>query len=722
MKNIILSTISIIIFYFYSFAQVPQAFNYQAVVRDNNGNELANQKVSFRISIIQGSITGTTVYGETHIDSTNQFGLVTLEIGNGVVVSDDFSTIEWSTGTYFLKVEMDETGGTSYQEMGTTQLLSVPYALYAKGVEDKDDDDANPTNELQELSFSNDTLFISLGNYIELPYSSDLKLSFNKINSTCYSGSNGSIDINVSGGFPPYSYLWSNGDTLQYINNLSAGNYTIVVTDNKWATLSQTITISEPQPLTLNYTKSDVSCYGSSDGNITLIVSGGTPSYYYDWSNGATTQSIYSLYSGQYNVKVIDANNCEIYDTIQINQPDSIKITYVLTNIDCYGDNSGAIDINVTGGTSPYTYYWSNSKITEDIDNITAEQYNVTVTDSNNCVKIKSISISQNDDISILFTTSNVSCYGGSDGSIELTVTGGISPYSYSWNNGATTKDIADLSTGYYAVIVTDSKSCEKADSVLISEQDLITITIKKIIDEFKTTSDGSIDISVSGGTPPYSYNWSNAAITEDIDNLTSATYTVEVTDSKSCTKQKDILINRLDSITDIDGNKYDIVKIGEQVWTAENLKTTKYNDGWEIVNIMAPGNDEDSIPVYGRLYTWYVIDGGKMCPEGWHVPTDSDWSILVDSLRGPELAGGSLKESGTEHWFSPNSGATNQSGFTALPAGQGGSDLGYYAYFWSSTIYGNYTYYRRLSRTNTEVERSSGSKDYYLSVRCIKD
>ena len=158
--------VSIIICCLYSFAQVPQAFNYQAVARDNNGNELINQKVSFRISLLQSSATGAEIYSETHIDSTNQFGLVNLEIGNGIVVTGVFSTIDRSTGSYILKVEMDETGGTSYQEMGTTQLLAVPYALYAKEAEEVDDADADPTNELQAISISNGTLYLNSGGYV----------------------------------------------------------------------------------------------------------------------------------------------------------------------------------------------------------------------------------------------------------------------------------------------------------------------------------------------------------------------------------------------------------------------------------------------------------------------------------------------------------------------------------------------------------------------------
>jgi len=115
-------------------AQTPQSFKYQAVARDASGEVIADQKVSFQISILQGSESGTTVYTETHVDSTNQFGLVTLEIGTGTT-SDDFTAIDWGNNTYFIQIEMDASGGTSYILIGTSQLLSVPYALHSKTAE-----------------------------------------------------------------------------------------------------------------------------------------------------------------------------------------------------------------------------------------------------------------------------------------------------------------------------------------------------------------------------------------------------------------------------------------------------------------------------------------------------------------------------------------------------------------------------------------------------------
>lgn len=171
MKKIVLSIILAIVVSITSFAQSPKAFKYQAVARDLTGNVLPNQAVSFRISILQTTTTGTSVYLETHVATTNSFGLVNLEIGNGTFVSGNFSTISWGADIYFVKIEMDETGGTSYQLMGTSQLLSVPYALHAKTVEidNVNDADSSAINELQTLSITGNQVTISNGNTITLP-------------------------------------------------------------------------------------------------------------------------------------------------------------------------------------------------------------------------------------------------------------------------------------------------------------------------------------------------------------------------------------------------------------------------------------------------------------------------------------------------------------------------------------------------------------------------
>jgi uncharacterized protein (TIGR02145 family) len=192
-----------------------------------------------------------------------------------------------------------------------------------------------------------------------------------------------------------------------------------------------------------------------------------------------------------------------------------------------------------------------------------------------------------------------------------------------------------------------------------------------------------------------------------------------------------------------INGDEYPIVKIGGQIWMAENLKATNYNDGTDIplvedentwVSLSTPAycwyyNDESTYGnTYGALYNWYTAETGKLCPTGWHVPSDAEWTTLTDYLGGESVAGGKLKETGTEHWLSPNIGATNETGFTALPGGYRSYDgpfnnIGRYGYWWSASEYDTYLARRRsMCYNNSNVPRDLSSKKIGFSVRCLRD
>jgi uncharacterized protein (TIGR02145 family) len=195
--------------------------------------------------------------------------------------------------------------------------------------------------------------------------------------------------------------------------------------------------------------------------------------------------------------------------------------------------------------------------------------------------------------------------------------------------------------------------------------------------------------------------------------------------------------------VIDIDGNVYKIVIIGKQKWMGENLKTTKFNDGTSIQvvtdnnawgNLKTPGyswykNDAVTYKAtYGALYNWYAVNTGKLCPLGWHVPSDDDWTVLTNYLGDISLAGGKLKETGTNHWTSPNTGATNETGFTALPGGsrhvvQQFNYVGRFGNYWSgTTINANYSWFNVLSNDNSTIYRGEGRKRNGHSVRCLQD
>ncbi|HDS00910.1 MAG TPA: hypothetical protein ENO22_14290 [candidate division Zixibacteria bacterium] len=198
-------------------------------------------------------------------------------------------------------------------------------------------------------------------------------------------------------------------------------------------------------------------------------------------------------------------------------------------------------------------------------------------------------------------------------------------------------------------------------------------------------------------------------------------------------------------TVTDIDGNVYQTVKIGDQLWMAENLRVTHYRNGqlilcipdsalwaWTTLPLAAYcnyNNDESNVSVYGRLYNWYAVtDTSKIAPEGWHVPSDAEWQTLVDYLGGPEIAGGKMKEPGIDYWITPNTGATNESGFSALPGGyrdpNGHFDyIGIFGHFLSSSASGyTYAWKWRLNYYDSAIERLSCNKRSGFSVRCVKD
>ena len=214
---------------------------------------------------------------------------------------------------------------------------------------------------------------------------------------------------------------------------------------------------------------------------------------------------------------------------------------------------------------------------------------------------------------------------------------------------------------------------------------------------------------------------------------------------SSSCSKKNDSNNPNLPpaTVTDIDCNVYHTVTIGTQVWMVENLNVTHYRNGDPIPNITYNtawlndttgaysnyNNDVNYSISYGRLYNWYAVaNNRKIAPAGWHVPTDAEWTVLTDSLGGDSIAGGKMKEAGTAHWLSPNTGATNSSGFTALPGGGRDYNGGFYylthgAYFWSSTEYSSpNAWYRGLGYGNESVGRYYDIKTDGFSVRCAHD
>ncbi|MBU0766010.1 MAG: gliding motility-associated C-terminal domain-containing protein [Bacteroidetes bacterium] len=364
----------------------------------------------------------------------------------------------------------------------------------------------------------------------------------------------GSAQIMVAGGTPPYSYAWSGGGNTASSNNtgLVSGFYDVIATDDHGCTVTETVNIGNTDDVTTTITGSaNISCYGLCDGSVTVEISAnGLPDFTYTWSNGTiATMSSNSythpgLCAGYYRVTITDLNNCSSADSVTITQPDALTTTISGTNISCYAGSDGTVDLQVTGGTVPYSYLWSPvAATTQDLSNLAVGTYLVTVTDDHSCTTMNLVTLSQPAaPLAISLTPSDVSCYGGADGTVGSSVTGGTTPYFYLWNTNATTSGISMLTAGGYIVVVTDVNGCTISSGATVGQPDQIIYTLSKIDATCYGMADGSATISVTtGGIPPFSFNWSNGVIssgtTSTVQSLTAGAYFVTITDANGCTE-----------------------------------------------------------------------------------------------------------------------------------------------------------------------------------------
>lgn len=375
-----------------------------------------------------------------------------------------------------------------------------------------------------------------LEGHITLVEESDLTLTVNKQNVSCFGEADGGAEVQVEGGTAPYSYSWSNGSTIPTINNMSAGNYTVTVTDYAGCSATTSVYINEPMfPLRAEPLVTSPSCSTNTEGAINLQVSGGTSPYSYQWNSGETTQDISGLLAGQYNYTVTDSKGCLVSGEVTIEDNNPLTITTNTQNVSCFGEADGWAEILVEGGEAPYTYIWDIGTISSRSSNLPAGNYSVRVTDNKGCTASTTVSITQPQTLEANSSINHVSCNGDNSGSISLSITGGTEPYVYSWNNGATTANLTSLTAGQYTYTVTDANSCTLNGSITITEPATLSVEVISQSLIYCSGDLGALQVVGQGGSPPYSYQWSEGTTTETVTNLGAGTYSVVVTDANSC-------------------------------------------------------------------------------------------------------------------------------------------------------------------------------------------
>ncbi|MBS1612574.1 MAG: SprB repeat-containing protein, partial [Bacteroidetes bacterium] len=367
---------------------------------------------------------------------------------------------------------------------------------------------------------------------------SSLPISILPTNITCSGYNNGRISTSISGGNGPYQYIWSNGSSQPSLQALSIGNYAVTVTDQNSCSATANTVITQPAPIVINTSTTPALCNGSSNGTITVVVVGGTQPYQYDWQdmpgdNNPPNRN--DVPAGIYKLTLEDVNQCPANAIAQVGEPGPLNSTIELDNPNCFGDNSGNIKVTSTGGTAPYNYSWSNGATGNNVTNLNSGTYTVNIADSHNCSVSASVTLQSPNQLLASATHTKPTCYGYTNGSIDVDVVGGVSPYNYVWNDLATTQDRANISSGNYVITVTDMNGCTRTISVALAQPEKLDIqaTINNVA--CYGNHNGSINTNILGGTTPYAYTWNTGETTNNIGSLDVGDYTISVSDSKGC-------------------------------------------------------------------------------------------------------------------------------------------------------------------------------------------
>lgn len=380
---------------------------------------------------------------------------------------------------------------------------------------------------------------------IQIGGGNPMVLSNTTISPLCNGNTNGSIDLTVTGGNSPFTYNWSNSATTEDLTGLGAGTYSVQVTDNIGCTGNATVTLTEPTLLQVTSSSTGTSCIGTYDGTLLATVSGGTGPYTYMWSNGGNMAAMSNISGGVYTCTVTDVYNCSSIASTIVTQPPAITTTFSNLSPLCNGDANGSITANVSGGTPGYTYAWSTGGTTSTISGLGAGSYSLTITDANNCTAANSITLTEPDPLSAVPTSTPTSCNSTCDGMADVGPMGGTAPYAYSWSpGGQTTQFISSLCPGSYTCNWNDANGCAIITTVTITAPAAITLAVTGTDPTGCTTNDGSADLTANGGTPGYTFSWSNTTTTEDLSGLGAGTYDVVVTDAAGCSDSVSVTLN----------------------------------------------------------------------------------------------------------------------------------------------------------------------------------
>ncbi|HRJ37737.1 MAG TPA: SprB repeat-containing protein, partial [Flavobacteriales bacterium] len=440
-------------------------------------------------------------------------------------------------------------------------------------------------------------------------------------NVTCNGGNNGAVSVTVGGGSVPYSYNWSPapgaGQGTAAISSLTAGAYTVTVTDNNGCTQTASATITQPALLTATISSStNVTCNGLSNGSATVNAGGGVAPYTYSWSpSGGTGLTASNLAAGNYSVTVTDNNGCASIANITITQPTVITLATSSVNTNC-GAATGSVDVVAGGGAGGYSYSWNTAPVqtTATATNLASGNYTVTVTDASGCTATATQAVNNNAAPTIAEVVGShidVNCFGGSTGAAEVTVAGGQAPLVISWSpSGGSAATASGLAAGTYTVTVTDDNNCQASVNIIIAQPAALVANASVLTNvSCNGGTNGSVTVLASGGTGALGYSWNSVPVqtTATATNLPAGPYTVTITDANGCTITASATVTQPAVLTAISGAPGNITCLGANNGTASVVAgggTLPYSYNWSP----APGGGQGTASVTGLSAGAYTV------------------------------------------------------------------------------------------------------------------
>ncbi|MEI7897933.1 MAG: T9SS type A sorting domain-containing protein, partial [bacterium] len=473
---------------------------------------------------------------------------------------------------------------------------------------------------------------------------------------SCNGLSDGIVSATTSGGTSPYTYLWSTSATTQTVSGLSIGTYSVTATDHFGCVNTSSTTVTQPPLLTVpGETTRHVRCKYGYEGVIMITPEGGTPDYSYLWSNNTSAQSATGLTAGTYTVTVTDAHFCTTTGSWTVTEPDLLTVAGTVTHeVLCKGSNEGSITITAGGGTTQYSYLWSNNETSATLSGLTAGTYTVTVTDAHTCAVTGSWTVTEPPALTVTgFVTHQVLCKGGNDGSVAITVSGGTTAYQYAWSNNSTSQNIPGLTAGTYSVTVTDDHSCVVTGAWAVTEPEALSIAGVITHVDCYTYSTGEINVTFDGGVKPYNYLWSNAQTSASVSGLSAGTYHVTVTDAHSCSLSHEWTVTQPDAWS-VGITGQDVICCipggtpGHYCATVGGSYSTPVTYQWVVTGgTISGGSNTSCIDV-----TWSCCGQGTVTvvatkSGGCHLSTTK--TVTIDTAPAPLITGPSLVTAGEE-------------------------------------------------------------------------